>query len=95
MQKTTQKANVQETSASAVVEPLMSLEEVQKASDSSVPDLYRAMSEGRFPLPIKTGKSRVSWLVRDVVAWQQERIRERDERAAAKAEARAKAENAA
>ncbi len=43
--------------------------------------LYADMDAGLFPRPIKTGRRAVAWLQREVVAWQNQRIAERDAQA--------------
>jgi prophage regulatory protein len=76
-------------------EPVMRLAAVLMTTGGSTAELYKAISEGRFPAPIRTGKRTVAWLTSDVLRFQRERIAERDERLASKATARAAAEDTA
>jgi prophage regulatory protein len=36
------------------------------------------ISEGRFPKPVRLSTRRIAWLESEVIAWQQDRIAERD-----------------
>jgi prophage regulatory protein len=36
------------------------------------------ISEGRFPKPVKLSTRRIAWLESEIIAWQQDRIAERD-----------------
>ena len=36
------------------------------------------IAEGRFPRPVKLSTRRIAWLESEVIAWQQDRIAERD-----------------
>ena len=45
---------------------LMRRPDVEKAVDLSCASIYRLMSEGRFPRPIRTGKRTVRWKAEDV-----------------------------
>jgi prophage regulatory protein len=40
--------------------------------------LYKMMNSGRFPRPLRLSDNRVAWLERDVTAWLNRRIAERD-----------------
>ena len=48
---------------------LMRRPEVEKAVDLSCASIYRLMSEGQFPRPIRTGKRAVRWKAEDVADW--------------------------
>ncbi|MDC1535579.1 AlpA family phage regulatory protein [Candidatus Thioglobus sp.] len=47
----------------------------------SVPQVYKLVSLGRFPKPIKLGERGSGWLVSEVDAWLQSRVDQRDEEA--------------
>lgn len=36
--------------------------------------IYRGISRGEFPKPIKLGERSVAWIEEDITRWQQERI---------------------
>jgi prophage regulatory protein len=36
------------------------------------------IKEGRFPKPVKLSTRRIAWLESEIIAWQQQRIGERD-----------------
>jgi prophage regulatory protein len=36
------------------------------------------IAEGRFPKPVRLSTRRIAWLESEIIAWQQERIAERD-----------------
>ncbi|MEX2249159.1 MAG: AlpA family transcriptional regulator [Parvibaculum sp.] len=57
--------------------------EVESLTGKSRSSLYRDMSAGTFPRPIKLGEKSVGWIESEILAWQQERIAERDGAAAA------------
>ena len=40
--------------------------------------IYELIKVGKFPAPIRLGPNAVGWLESDIVAWQRERIAERD-----------------
>lgn len=44
----------------------------------SIPYIYQLINEGKFPRPIKLGKRSSGWLESEIIAWQRERIAERD-----------------
>ena len=52
---------------------LMRRPDVEKAVDLSCASIYRLMSEGRFPRPIRTGKRTVRWKAEDVSDWLESR----------------------
>ena len=41
--------------------------------------LLEMIADGRFPRPLRLGPRSVGWLESEILAWQLERIRERDE----------------
>ena len=48
---------------------LMRRPEVEQAVDLSRASIYRLMSEGQFPRPIRIGKRAVRWRATDVLDW--------------------------
>lgn len=44
----------------------------------TVSQLYAAMSEGRFPKPVKIGRKSVAWIESELETWCEQRIAERD-----------------
>lgn len=51
---------------------------VEKRTSLSTSVLYREMSAGRFPRPIRKSPGRVAWLKSDVDRWLADRVAERD-----------------
>jgi prophage regulatory protein len=54
------------------------LAEVRRRTGQSTSSLYAAMARGDFPKPIKLSTRAVGWLARDVEAWIEARVAERD-----------------
>ncbi len=52
---------------------LMRRPDVEKAVDLSCASIYRLMSEGRFPRPIRIGRRAVRWKAEDVSDWLESR----------------------
>ncbi|HVX56368.1 MAG TPA: AlpA family phage regulatory protein [Candidatus Saccharimonadales bacterium] len=38
----------------------------------------KLIAEGRFPRPVKLSARRIGWLEQELIAWQQDRLAERD-----------------
>ena len=53
---------------------LMRLPEVNYTTKKSRSTIYRDMSKGTFPKPIKIGPRAVAWLRSDIRAWKQAKI---------------------
>lgn len=52
------------------VQPLFySIQDVTKATTLSRSEIYRRVSKGEFPAPIKLGTSRSAWLPEDILSW--------------------------
>lgn len=60
------------------VQAILRRADVERATGLSRSTLYDLMATGRFPRPIKLGGKAVGWLERDILAWQRDRIAERD-----------------
>lgn len=56
---------------------------VVKATGLPQSTLYRLISEGRFPAPIKVGERASAWLESEVAAWIASRVADRDAKAVA------------
>jgi prophage regulatory protein len=46
------------------------------------PHIWRLEREGKFPRRVPIGEARIAWVESEIVAWQQQRIKVRDEKAA-------------
>ncbi len=44
-----------------------------------VSTIYEMMSRGEFPRPVRISRRLVAWLEHEIIAWQKERVAERDE----------------
>jgi len=58
------------------------LPQVEEMTGRKRSAIYREISEGRFPKPIKLGPRAVGWLSDEVQSWIKQRIAERDQTAA-------------
>jgi prophage regulatory protein len=61
---------------------VLKVKEVAEEINVSVPQIYRLVSIGSFPKPIKLGERGSAWLVSEVDAWLQSRVDLRDEEVA-------------
>lgn len=61
------------TSSSLLDEPLVDMKFITQFTGSTDKWFYKLIQEGRFPKPIKLGRSS-RWLKREVEQWLQERI---------------------
>jgi len=68
---------------------------VEKRTSLSTSVLYREMSAGRFPRPIRKSPGRVAWLKSDVDAWLAARVAERDAEIAARSKSAARVKRTA
>ncbi|MBO6634421.1 AlpA family phage regulatory protein [Parvibaculum sp.] len=67
------------------VDTFLRLDDVKKATGLGRSTIYRLMAETppRFPKPVNiNGGTAIAWLGSEVAAWQQDRIAERDGKAA-------------
>ncbi|WP_454888677.1 helix-turn-helix transcriptional regulator [Sphingobium indicum] len=53
---------------------VLRMPEVLDRAGLSRPTLYRMISAGKFPQPIKIGERATGWIDREVDAWVQDRI---------------------
>ena len=60
---------------------VLKVKQVATEINVSVPQVYKLVSLGRFPKPIKLGERGSGWLVSEVDAWLQSRVDQRDEEA--------------
>ena len=60
---------------------VLKVKQVATEINVSVPQVYKLVSLGRFPKPIKLGERGSGWLVSEVDAWLQSRVDQRDEKA--------------
>ena len=51
------------------LKPLMTLEEVARITTYSRGSIYRLVSLGEFPPPLRLGKNRSAWKAADVQGW--------------------------
>ena len=61
---------------------LLRRQEVENLTALSRASIYEKMSQGDFPLPVKTGVRAVAWVESEIADWQRKRIAERDGAAA-------------
>ena len=53
---------------------ILSRKEVEQTTSISRTSIYRLMSNGQFPKPIRLSPNRVGWLAEDINNWLQKRI---------------------
>ena len=58
---------------------VLKVKEVASEISVSVPQVYKLVSIGRFPKPIKLGERGSGWLTTEIDAWLQSRVDARDE----------------
>jgi prophage regulatory protein len=61
---------------------VLKVKEVAEEINVSVPQIYRLVSIGSFPKPIKLGERGSGWLITEIDAWLQSRVDLRDEEVA-------------
>ena len=61
---------------------VLKIKQVAAEINVSVPQVYRLVSLGRFPKPIKLGERGSGWLITEIDAWLQSRVDLRDEEVA-------------
>ena len=57
---------------------VLKVKEVASEISISVPQVYKLVSLGRFPKPIKLGERGSGWLRIEIDAWLESKIEERD-----------------
>ena len=60
---------------------VLKVKEVAEEINVSVTQVYKLVSLGRFPKPIKLGERGSGWLTTEIDAWLQSRVDARDEEA--------------
>ena len=58
---------------------VLKIKQVAAEINISVPQVYKLVSLGRFPKPIKLGERGSGWLITEIDAWLQSRVDVRDE----------------
>ena len=58
---------------------VLKAKQVAEEINVSVPQVYKLVSKGRFPKPIKLGERGSGWLIEEIDAWLQSRVDARDE----------------
>ena len=61
---------------------VLKIKQVAAEINVSVPQVYRLVSLGRFPKPIKLGERGSGWIITEIDAWLQSRVELRDEEVA-------------
>ena len=61
---------------------ILKVKQVAEEINVSVPQVYKLVSLGRFPKPIKLGERGSGWLITEIDAWLQSRVDLRDEEVA-------------
>jgi prophage regulatory protein len=65
----------------SVMPKILKVKEVAEELNVSVQQIYKLVSKGRFPKPIKLGERGSGWLTSEIDAWLQSRVDARDEEA--------------
>jgi prophage regulatory protein len=66
----------------SVMSRILKVKQVAEEINVSVPQVYKLVSLGRFPKPIKLGERGSGWLTTEIDAWLQSRVDARDEEVA-------------
>ncbi len=66
----------------SVMSKILKVKQVAEEINVSVPQVYKLVSLGRFPKPIKLGERGSGWLTTEIDAWLQSRVDARDEEVA-------------
>jgi prophage regulatory protein len=61
---------------------VLKIKQVAAEINVSVPQVYKLVSLGRFPKPIKLGERGSGWLITEIDAWLKSRVDLRDEEVA-------------
>ena len=65
----------------SVMSKILKVKQVAEELNVSVQQIYKLVSKGRFPKPIKLGERGSGWLTSEIDAWLQSRVDARDEEA--------------
>ena len=63
----------------SVMSRILKVKQVAEEINVSVPQVYKLVSLGRFPKPIKLGERGSGWLTSEIEAWLQSKVDARDE----------------
>ena len=63
----------------SVMSKILKVKEVAEELNVSVQQIYKLVSKGRFPKPIKLGERGSGWLTSEIDAWLQSKVDARDE----------------
>ena len=63
----------------SVMSKILKVKEVAEELNVSVQQIYKLVSKGKFPKPIKLGERGSGWLTSEIDAWLQSRVDVRDE----------------
>ena len=55
--------------SSAPTLPLLTMQQVMAATTFSRPSIYRLLSQGKFPAPLKLGRNRIGFVASEVDEW--------------------------
>ena len=66
----------------SVMSRILKVKQVAEEINVSVAQVYKLVSLGRFPKPIKLGERGSGWLTTEIDAWLQSRVDARDEEVA-------------
>ena len=66
----------------SVMSRILKVKQVAEEINVSVPQVYKLVSLGRFPGPIKLGERGSGWLRTEIDSWLQSRVDARDEEVA-------------
>jgi prophage regulatory protein len=61
-----------------VIRKILRLPQVEEATGESRSTIYKRISEGRFPRPVKLGAKSVGWVEDEIAAYNEARIAARD-----------------
>jgi prophage regulatory protein len=75
--------NLRQAKANQDAERLIRLREVMNITGLSRSYVYSLAQKGQFPKPVKLSERSVAWIEAEVLAWIDERIKQRDELGAA------------
>ena len=65
----------------SVMSRILKVKQVAEEINVSVPQVYKLVSLGRFPKPIKLGERGSGWLTSEIDDWLQSKVDARDEEA--------------
>ena len=61
-----------------MIRKILRLPQVEEATGESRSTIYKRISEGKFPKPVKLGTKSVGWVEEEVAAYNEARIAARD-----------------